>query len=65
MNVIKITSMTQISRELFSVKNAYALIIDGKANSSVVQSAEKVGVHVIAAKNFSDASAESIEFVSF
>ena len=65
LNVIGITSMTQISRELLGIRNAFALIIDGKANSSVVQSAEKVGVRCIAAKNFSDASAESIEFVSF
>ena len=65
LNIIKVTSMTQISRELFNTRNAYALIIDGKANNSVAQSAEKMGVCVIAAKNFSDVSIESIEFVSF
>ena len=64
-NLIRTSSIIQLSRELLKLRSAFALIIDGKANSSVVQSAEKIGVKCIAAKNFSDASAESIEFVSF
>ncbi len=48
-----------------SEKNAKVVAVDGKAMTSIVRAAEKVGVKIIAAKNFVGDSGEGIEFVSF
>jgi len=65
LNVIKKTSLTQASKDLERAKNVAVVAIDGKTTSTIVRSAQKAKVSIIAAKNFSTTDAEGIEFISF
>ncbi len=65
LNVVKRVANTRVARELGRVKGVVAIAIDGTSTPNIVRAAESVGVKYIAAKNFSDASAQGIEFLSF
>ncbi|MEM3074838.1 MAG: DNA primase DnaG [Candidatus Pacearchaeota archaeon] len=65
LNEIKSVSNSQASKYLLILKGVEIVAIDGKATSSIIESAKKSGVKIIAAKNFSESDTENIEFVSF
>ena len=65
LNIVKKVSTAQASKELSRLKNVAVVAIDGKATATIVSSAQKSGVSIIAAKNFMSTDVEGIEFVSF
>ncbi|PIN95225.1 hypothetical protein COU53_00285 [Candidatus Pacearchaeota archaeon CG10_big_fil_rev_8_21_14_0_10_30_48] len=65
LDVIKKVPNGQASRTLENSYDIKVVAVDGKATSSLTKSAQKMGVQIIAAKNFADSYAEGIEFVSF
>ena len=65
LDVIKKVPNGQASRTLENSYDIKIVAVDGKATSILTKSAQKMGVQIIAAKNFADSYAEGIEFVSF
>ncbi len=65
LNIIKKVPVGQANNELEKSHNVKIIAIDGKVTYSIIKSAEKIGVKIIAAKNFIDAESDNIEFISF